>query len=121
VETSPQPSPERRGRSISSPFRGGLTRGFHYFLPITGGDSKRGFPLWQRHSDPLFPAFALEESRHSDTSFVKLAREAIRRCEVRFGALASEATRHGEVRFGALTSEAIFLFHNCPFQGETKE
>jgi len=65
VETSPQPSPERRGRSTSSPLRGGQKRGFLYSLPITGGESKRGFPLWRRHSDPLFPAFALEETRRT--------------------------------------------------------
>jgi len=80
VETSPQPSPERRGRTISSPLRGGQRRGFLYSLPLSGGESKRGFPL-KRCPDERF-----------------------------FVAVASEATRHGEVRFGALTSEAIFLF-----------
>jgi len=51
VETSPQPSPERRGRSIS-PLRGvcisfpplsgeDKRRGFHcYFLPLSGGDTE---------------------------------------------------------------------------------
>jgi len=49
-KTSPQPSPERRGRTISSPFRGGQRKGFLYSLPLSGGESKRGFPLF---SPPL--------------------------------------------------------------------
>jgi len=49
VETSPQPSPERRGGSISSPLRGvcisfsspirgGQRRGFRSSLPLSGGE-----------------------------------------------------------------------------------
>jgi len=34
------PSPLRRGRSISSPIRGGHRRGFHSFLPLSGEDTE---------------------------------------------------------------------------------
>jgi len=42
VETSPQPSPERRGRSISSPFRGGQKEGFPLSSPHLRGRIKEG-------------------------------------------------------------------------------
>jgi hypothetical protein len=48
VETSPQPSPERRGRSISSPIRGGQRRGFLWNAVIPGflhSINKRSHPL----------------------------------------------------------------------------
>jgi len=39
VETSPQPSPERRGRSISSHLRGRMKEGVSFILEDKGGVS----------------------------------------------------------------------------------
>jgi len=72
VETSPQPSPERRGRRILPPPSGE----FLFSFRPSQGRTKKGFPL---------------ECSHRERFFVAITSEAIRRCEVHFGALTSEA------------------------------
>jgi hypothetical protein len=110
VETSPQPSPERRGRSISSHLRGrikeggssAICHGERFFVAIPSQAI--------RHCEVPFGALASEAICHGEHFFVAIPSEAIRRCEVPFGALASEAICHGEHFFVAIPSEAIFFF-----------
>jgi len=39
-------SPLRGGQRRGFLYSGGQKRGFHFFLPISGGESKRGFPFF---------------------------------------------------------------------------
>jgi len=107
---------------IFLPFQGRNKGGvFTFFSPLSGGESKRGFPLECSHCERFFVAFASEAICRCEVHFGALTSEAIHRCEVRFGALASEAICHGESFFVAFASEAIFLFDFRPSQGRTKE